>query len=98
MQHHGNMISADSTVAYRVQVRDYGVRPQKGGNVMKEVTEDLIERYVGYPDSLGQDVRCLVEAKLATDGAARQIAEFYREYYAQLRNASSTENHPTRNE
>lgn len=62
---------------------------------MKEITEDLIERYVGFPESLTDHVRERIATALRVDRAARDTADFYREYYRQLRGETSGENRPS---
>ena len=68
--------------------------PGSALSIMKEITEELIERYVGFPESLDHDVRERVKAALKVDRAARETAEFYREYYRQLRGGGSAGDPP----
>jgi hypothetical protein len=46
--------------------------------------EEIVERYVRYPESLSPQDRDRVAALLRTDATARRIAEFYRRFYDQL--------------
>lgn len=57
--------------------------------IMNEITEDLIERFVAFPESLGETVRERVAAALQADRAAREIADFYRAYYKEYRGEGS---------
>lgn len=54
---------------------------------MYEITEDLIERYVGFPETLDEEQHALIEARIAADARCRRIADFYRAYYAELRSS-----------
>lgn len=58
--------------------------------LMREVTEELIEKYVAYPDSLDEKCRRLVEHTIRINRSARMIADFYRAYYAELRKSGDT--------
>lgn len=57
--------------------------------IMNEITEDLIERFVAFPESLGETIRERVAAALQADRAAREIADFYRAYYKEYRREGS---------
>jgi hypothetical protein len=46
--------------------------------------EELVERYVRYPESLSGHDRDRVGSLLRTDTTARQIADFYRRFYDEL--------------
>lgn len=48
------------------------------------VDEDMIERYVRYPDSLTEDARQRVRQFLAKNELAAEIAHFYRSFYEEL--------------
>ena len=51
---------------------------------MTPLDEDLIERYVRFPSSLkAKDCRA-AERLLRTSAAARELAEFFRSFYAEL--------------
>jgi hypothetical protein len=67
---------------------------------MHEITEDLIERYVGFPETLDEEQHKLIEARIVADSRCRRIAKFYRAYYAELRspeNGPLTDSNPERN-
>lgn len=76
---------------WRPRPRDQRVKGQitskPGESTMHERTmrESLIEKYVGYPESLDAETRARVEAYIREDDFAQQIASFYRSYYAALR-------------
>jgi hypothetical protein len=46
--------------------------------------EEIVERYVRYPESLSQPDRDRVAGLLRTDTTARRLADFYRRFYDQL--------------
>ncbi len=54
----------------------------------RRMRESLIEKYVGFPDSLDADTRAAVEAYIRENDTAQKVAEFYRTYYAALRGDS----------
>lgn len=51
----------------------------------RRMRESLIEKYIGFPESLDARTRADVEAYIRDDDTARAIAAFYRKYYAALR-------------
>jgi len=53
-------------------------------NERHDITEEMIERYVRYPDSLDAETVQRVEALIETDDAVRSVARYYYEYYEQL--------------
>lgn len=53
--------------------------------VLAGSNEALIERYIAFPESLDPQTRSRIEAEIRNDRAAREIAEFYRSYYDELR-------------
>lgn len=46
--------------------------------------EELIERYVRYPETLSPSRRRTIEAYLCDHPPARQILAFYTDYYEEL--------------
>src|SRR5690606_38973600 len=61
--------------------------------IMKRITEELIEKYVGFPDSLTSDDRARIAQAIRADAAAQKVADFYREYYRRLRGSDHDDNH-----
>lgn len=58
------------------------------------IDEEMIERYVRYPDTLSEEAHAEVEAFIDENELARQIADFYREYYSEL-NDTDVEESPS---
>lgn len=51
---------------------------------MNTISESLVERYVGFPDTLDAATRAYVKEQIRTDEAIRRVAAFYRDYYEEL--------------
>lgn len=48
------------------------------------INEELLERYVRYPETLSEEECSEVQALLGESELARQIVEFYQDYYSEL--------------
>lgn len=48
------------------------------------INEELLERYVRYPQTLSEKERSEVQALLEESELARQIVAFYEDYYSEL--------------
>lgn len=51
---------------------------------VKPIDEQLIERYVRWPETLSSDLRETILSHLVEDDAARATADFYRQFYEAL--------------
>ncbi len=51
---------------------------------VKRIDEQLIERYVRWPETLSSDLRATIQTHLAVDDVARATADFYRQFYEEL--------------
>lgn len=48
------------------------------------IDEEMIERYVRYPETLSEATQQEVEAFLTESDLARRVATFYQDYYREL--------------
>ena len=51
---------------------------------MSPSDELAVERFIRYPDTLSSEERAAVERLLRTDPVAREVAHFFRSFYAEL--------------
>jgi hypothetical protein len=51
---------------------------------MSPMEELAVERFVRYPNTLSEEERAAVERLLRTDPVAREVAQFFRSYYAEF--------------
>lgn len=58
--------------------------PKGAKPLMHRISESLVERYVGFPDTLDAATRAYVEGQIHADEATRRVAAFYRDYYEEL--------------
>lgn len=48
------------------------------------IDEEMLERYVRYPQTLSEEEYHTVQALLEESELAQQIVEFYQDYYSEL--------------
>lgn len=48
------------------------------------IDEEMLERYVRYPQTLSEEEHHTVQALLEESELAQQIVEFYQDYYSEL--------------
>lgn len=58
--------------------------------LVDQMDETSIEKYVGFPESLDAQERSRVEELIRTNDVADKIAAFYRSFYAQMRGSDTS--------